>query len=99
MPHLDSLITKIEADDETLGAAELYMSAGSFLVGQGQLIQARHYAERAHRTMARIGGGPIGSPDIQNLLGQIQIAAGEASAASEHFKRALDEATPNFGED
>ncbi|MFC7264202.1 FxSxx-COOH system tetratricopeptide repeat protein [Streptomyces lutosisoli] len=99
MPHLDSLATKIESDDETLGAAALYTSAGSFLLGQGQLVQARHYAERARRLMARIGGGPAGSPDIQNLLGQIQISAGATSAATEHFQRALDEATPHYGED
>lgn len=99
MPHLDSLATKIGADDETLGAAALYKSAGSFLVGQGQLGQARNYAERARQVMARIGGGPIGSPDIQNLLGQIRFSAGDKSAATEHFKQALDEASPNSGED
>jgi tetratricopeptide (TPR) repeat protein len=99
MPHLDSLAIKIDTDDETLGAAALYKDAGSFLLGQGQLVQARHYAERARQVMARIGGGPIGSPDIQNLLGQIRYAEGANSAATEHFKRAQDEANPSFGED
>ncbi|MFC8129675.1 FxSxx-COOH system tetratricopeptide repeat protein [Streptomyces sp. NPDC057302] len=99
MPHLDSLATKIEDDDETLGSAALYEIAGYFLLGQGQLAQARHYAERLHQVMVRIGAGPTGSPEVQNLLGQIQIAAGDTSAATEHFKQALDEATPTLGED
>ncbi|MFB7109214.1 FxSxx-COOH system tetratricopeptide repeat protein [Streptomyces sp. NPDC056291] len=99
MPHIDSLAAKIEANDETLAAAALYQIASYFLLSQGQLDQASHYAVRAHQVMVRIGAGPSGSPDIQNLIGQIQVAAGNASGATEHFKRALDEATPRFNED
>ncbi|MGQ4332958.1 tetratricopeptide repeat protein [Streptomyces hayashii] len=99
MPHVDSLTLKIEASDETLGAAALYQIAAYFLLSQGQLGHANYYAQRAHQVMARIGAGPSGSPDVQNLLGQIQVAAGNASGATEHFKWALDEATPSFSED
>lgn len=99
MPHLDSLASKIEANNETLGAAALYASAARFLFGQGRLGPASFYAERAHQLMARIGAGFAGSPEIQNLLGNIRIEEGNFSGATKHFKRALDEATPILGEE
>ncbi|MFE2931058.1 tetratricopeptide repeat protein [Streptomyces sp. NPDC059278] len=99
MPHVDSLTSKIEASDETLGVAELYKISAYFLLRQGKLRQANYYAQRAHQVMVQIGTGPSGSPDIQNLLGQIQFAAENASGATEHFKWALNEATPRFSED
>ncbi|GAA3357370.1 FxSxx-COOH system tetratricopeptide repeat protein [Streptomyces antimycoticus] len=99
MPHLDSLASKIDTDDETLGAAALYQIAAHFLLSQGQSGHANHYAERSHQVMTRIGGGPAGSPDIQNLLGHIRYSTGNMAGAAEYFKRALDEATPSFGED
>ncbi|MFC9643504.1 FxSxx-COOH system tetratricopeptide repeat protein [Streptomyces mirabilis] len=99
MPHIDSLASKIQADNETLGAAVLYQNSADFLLRQGHLGRASHYAERAHQVMARIGGGPVGSPDIQNLLGMIKVAAGDAAGATEHIKQALDAVTPRSGED
>ncbi|QKW32870.1 tetratricopeptide repeat protein [Actinomadura sp. NAK00032] len=99
IPHVDSLISKIGANEETLGTAALYWIVGHFLLSQGQLVHANSYAEMAHRVMAQIGGGPIGSPDIQNLLGQIQLATGNSAKAIEHFRQALDNTTSGFSKE
>lgn len=99
IPHVDSLTSKIGANEETLGAAALYGIVAQFLLSQGQLDRARSYAEMAHRLMARIGGGPIGSPNIQNLLGQIQLAAGNTSKAIEHFGQAMNNSPSVFSKE